>query len=246
VIGLLHGFAGDPSVWADVRVPDAARVPMLPGHGDLPVQRGWDANLAAVADQLDGADLVVGYSLGARVALGLVATGRIAGAILIGVNPGIADDERATRRASDAEWARVLRDDGIAAFVDRWQAQPLFATQTQVAAADRFVADRLAARRERRLHHDPEQIAQSLEQMGLAEMPDYRAHFPRDRVGLIAGDDDTKYTQIARELGAPFEAIAGSGHDPTLERPATLGLVITRMLLAARRGFAVAGSSPMT
>jgi 2-succinyl-6-hydroxy-2,4-cyclohexadiene-1-carboxylate synthase len=245
MIALLHGFAGDPSVWADVRVPDARAI-TLPGHGDLPVQRGWDANLAAVATQLDGADVVVGYSLGARVALGLVAMGRVAGAILIGVNPGIADSEKPARRASDAEWARVLRDDGIAAFVDRWQAQPLFATQARVAAADRFAADRLAARRERRLQRDAEQLAQSLEHMGLAEMPDYRARFPRDRVALIAGADDTKYTQIARSLGAPFEVIAGSGHDPTLERPATLGLAITRMLLAARRGFAAAGSSTMT
>ncbi len=239
MIALLHGFAGDPSVWSDVRVPDARAI-TLPGHGDLAVQRGWDANLAAVATQLDGADVVVGYSLGARVALGLVATGRVAGAILIGVNPGVADSDKPARRASDAEWARVLRDDGIAAFVDRWQAQPLFATQARVAA------DRLAARRERRLQHDAEQLARSLEHMGLAEMPDYSPGVPRDRVALIAGADDTKYTQIARSLGAPFEAIAGSGHDPTLERPATLGLAITRMLLAARRGFAAAGSSTMT
>ncbi|HEY1552044.1 MAG TPA: alpha/beta fold hydrolase [Kofleriaceae bacterium] len=240
MIALLHGFAGDPSVWTDVRVPDAARVLALPGHGEIAVQRGWDANLAAVAEQLAGIDVVVGYSLGARVALGLVATDRVAGAILIGVNPGISDDEKPARRASDAAWARVLREDGIAAFVDRWAAQPLFASQAHVAG------DRLAARRERRLRHDPEQLAQSLEQMGLAEMPDYRASFPRDRVGLIAGADDAKYTQLARTLGAPFESIPGSGHDPTLERPATLGLAITRMLPAARRGFAAAGSSTAT
>ena len=239
MIALLHGFAGDPSVWTDVRVPDARAI-VLPGHGAVRVQRGWDENLAAVAEQLDGADLVVGYSLGARVALGLVATDRIAAAILIGVNPGIADSEKPARRASDAEWARVLRDDGIAAFVDRWAAQPLFASQAHVAA------DRLAARRGHRLHHDPEQLAQSLEHMGLAEMPDYRASFPRDRVALIAGADDAKYMAIARELGAPFESIPGSGHDPTLERPATLGLAITRMLPAARRGFAAAGSSTAT
>jgi 2-succinyl-6-hydroxy-2,4-cyclohexadiene-1-carboxylate synthase len=239
VIALLHGFAGDPSVWTDVRVPDARAI-ALPGHGETPVQRGWDANLAAVAEQLDGVDLVVGYSLGARVALGLVATARVPAAILIGVNPGIADAEKPARRAGDAEWARVLREHGIAEFVDRWAAQPLFATQARVDA------DRVAARRERRLQHDPEQLAQSLEQMGLAEMPDYRASFPRDRVAVIAGADDAKYTQIARELGAPFESIPGSGHDPTLERPATLGLAITRMLPAARRGFAAAGWSPAT
>ena len=236
-IALLHGFAGGPSVWDDVRVPDAHAF-ALPGHGGGPVRRGWDANLASVAHAIDGCELVVGYSLGARVALGLVATGRIASAILIGVNPGISDDERPARRANDAEWASVLRERGVAVFADRWQAQPLFSTQARVAA------DRLAARRARRLELDPEQLAQSLEQMGLAAMPDYRPVFPHGRVGLIAGADDAKYVAIARGLGEPFEAINGSGHDPTLERPATLGLAITRMLPVARRGYAAAGSSP--
>jgi 2-succinyl-6-hydroxy-2,4-cyclohexadiene-1-carboxylate synthase len=239
VIGLLHGFAGDPSVWDDVLVPDARAI-ALPGHGGGDVQHGWDANLATIAHALDGCELVVGYSLGARIALGLVATGRIAGAVLIGVNPGISDEERPARRASDAAWARVLREDGIAAFADRWQAQPLFATQARVAA------DRVAARRERRLRRDPEQLAQSLEQLGLAEMPDYRAAFPRDRIALIAGADDAKYVELARTLGAPFEAIADSGHDPTLEQPAALAAAITRMLRAARRGFAAGGSSRAT
>jgi len=235
-VAVLHGFAGDPSVWDDVRVPDA-RAFALPGHGGGPVQRGWGANLDAVAHAIAGCEVVVGYSLGARIALGLVATERVASAILIGVNPGISNDERAARRANDAEWAHVLRERGIEAFVDRWQAQPLFSTQARVAA------DRLAARRERRLQHDPEQLAQCLEQMGLAEMPDYRPAFPHGRVGLIAGADDAKYVAIARALGDPFEAINGSGHDPTLERPATLGLAITRMLLVARLGYAAAGSS---
>jgi 2-succinyl-6-hydroxy-2,4-cyclohexadiene-1-carboxylate synthase len=236
-IALLHGFAGDPSVWDDVRVP-GARAFALPGHGGGPVRRGWDANLDAVAHAIAGSELVVGYSLGARIALGLVATGRIASAILVSVNPGLSDDERPARRANDADWARVLREAGIEAFVERWEAQPLFATQARVAA------DRLAARRERRMRLDPEQLAQSLEHMGLAEMPDYRPVFPHGHVGLIAGADDANYVAIARGLGDPFEAINGSGHDPTLERPATLGLAITRMLPVARRGYAAAGSSP--
>ncbi len=239
MIGLVHGFAGDPSVWDDVPVPDARAI-ALPGHGGGAVQPGWDANLDVIAHALDGCELVVGYSLGARLALGLVATGRIRGAVLIGVNPGISDDERHARRASDAIWARVLREQSIAAFADRWQAQPLFATQARVPA------DRLAARRARRLRHDPEQLARSLEELGLAEMPDYRAGFPRDHVALIAGDNDTKYVELARTLGAPFEAIADSGHDPTLEQPAALAATIIRMLPAARRGFAAGGSSPAT
>ena len=229
-VALLHGFAGDPSVWDDVELAgEIERVAIaLPGHvRACDVARDWEANLDLVARAIAGCELAIGYSLGARVALGLVARGAIQRAILISVNPGIDDGERAARRASDAAWTRVLRDDGIAAFADRWSAQPLFATQSRAEPA------RLARRRAARLARDPEQLARSLEAMGLAEMPDYRAAFPADRVALVAGADDAKFAAIARSLaacGAPLELLAGCGHDPTLEQPRALGAAISRLL----------------
>jgi len=196
-----------------------ARSFALPGHGGGLVRPTWDANLDSVADQLGGDEVVVGYSLGARVALGLVASGRVARAVLVSVNPGIPDEERASRRASDASWAQILRDRGIAEFVAAWQAQPLFATQRRVAA------ERLAARNARRLAFDPEQLARSLEVMGLAEMPDYRAAID-DRVVLIAGADDPKYVAIANRYAVRREIIAGAGHDIPLEQPVALAAAI--------------------
>ncbi|HEU4732305.1 MAG TPA: alpha/beta fold hydrolase [Kofleriaceae bacterium] len=219
---LLHGFAGDPASWDDVSI-DAERI-ALPGHlGGGPVADSWEANLAAIAARIGRCDVVVGYSLGARVALGLVAGGHVPRGVLISVNPGIGDHERAARRASDAGWATLARHDGIAAFVDAWQAQPLFATQARASPARR------AARRARRLALDPEQLARSLETMGLAEMPDYRAHVG-ERVALIAGGDDAKYVAIARALPARLEVIADSGHDPTLEQPEALAGAIERAI----------------
>lgn len=205
-IALLHGFAGDPSVWSDVAF-DGTAIP-LPGHGGVGVQPTWSANL----DALGVHEVVVGYSLGARVALGLLATGRAQRAILIGVNPGIVDD-RDARRASDAVWARMLREQGIAAFADAWSAQPLFASQ-------RRFPERVAARRAHRLRHDPEQLARSLEVMGLAEMPDYTDAIRDPRVSLIAGALDAKYIALAGDL--PISIIPDSGHDPTLEQPEAL------------------------
>jgi len=218
----LHGFAGDPASWAEI-AGTATRV-ALPGHGGGPVRATWAANLDAIAETAGACDVVVGYSLGARVALGLVAAGRAPRAILVGVNPGVDDSEREARRASDVRWASLLRERGIAAFVDAWEAQPLFATQVRVAP------DRLAARRARRLALDPEQLARSLETMGLAEMPDYRAAITAERCTLIAGAEDAKYLAIARALPAPLEVIADCGHDATLEQPAALAAVIGRLL----------------
>jgi len=219
---LLHGFAGDPASWDDVPI-DGERI-ALPGHvGGGPVERDWAGNIAAIAARIERCDAVVGYSLGARVALGLVIGGHAPRAVLISGNPGIADAERAARRAGDAVWAQLARERGTAAFIDAWQAQPLFATQ------QRAPAERLAARRARRLALDPEQLARSLEAMGLAEMPDYRA-LVDDRFALIVGADDARYVAIARALPAPLEVVAGSGHDPLLEQPVALATAIAKHL----------------
>ena len=222
---LLHGFAGDPAVWDDVAIP-GERI-ALPGHpGGGPLADDWAANLAAIAARIGaagGCDVAIGYSLGARVALGLVVAGHVPRGVLISVNPGIADPERPARRDSDAAWARLARERGIDGFLAAWEAQPLFATQ------ERAPADRRAARRRRRRALDPAQLARSLETMGLAEMPDYRGHVD-GRVALIAGADDAKYVALGRALPAPLDVLPDSGHDPLLEQPAALAAAIARRL----------------
>lgn len=219
---LIHGFAGEPASWDEVAI-EGVRI-ALPGHpGGGPVAEDWNANVARVGAQVGDCDVVIGYSLGARVAMGLVVGSYVPRAILISGNPGIEDAERAARRAGDAAWATLVRERGIAAFIDAWEAQPLFASQA------RAPAERRAARRARRLALEPEQLARSLETMGLAEMPDYRASIDA-RFVLVVGADDAKYVAIARALAAPVELVSGSGHDPLLEQPSALTDVLTTVL----------------
>jgi pimeloyl-ACP methyl ester carboxylesterase len=147
--------------------------------------------------------------------------------VLISVNPGLDDDAREPRRIGDAAWAKVLRERGIEHFITAWEAQPLFATQARVDAARR------AARHAQRLVLDAEQLAQSLEVMGLAEMPDYRDEVDR-RVALIVGAEDQKYLAIAGGFDVHRELIADCGHDPTLEQPAALATAIASCLQILR------------
>jgi 2-succinyl-6-hydroxy-2,4-cyclohexadiene-1-carboxylate synthase len=223
-IALIHGFANTPDVWSGIA--DGARV-ALPGHGEDSVRPTWDENLDAIAERVGEVDCVVGYSLGARVALGLVATGRVPHGVLISVNPGIDDDAREPRRIGDAAWAQMLRERGIEPFLAAWEAQPLFATQARVDA------ERRSARRTKRLSLDAEQLARSLEVMGLAEMPDYRGAVDK-RVALIVGAEDQKYLAIAGAYDVHREVIADSGHDPTLEQPAALAQAIASCLQSLR------------
>ncbi len=226
---LLHGFAGTPAAWDDViaawQLPDPPRAVVLPGHGGVPVQPTWNDNVAAVAQAIGDCDVVIGYSLGARIALGLVANGHVARGVLISVNPGIDDSARAERRAADETWAAMLRDRGVDAFEREWTAQPLFATQARVDA------DTRRQRQLARASNDPNGLARSLEIMGLAAMPDYRAVIASLRVTLIAGADDAKFVALARATQRPVEIIAGSGHDPTLEQPERLATAIARAVV---------------
>ena len=197
---LIHGFTGDPANWDEVidnwQLPHEPQAIALPGHGGGAVREGWEANLEAIGAAIDGCECAVGYSLGARVALGLVASGRVAFAVLIGVNPGIAEREREERRKFDAAWARMLRTEGLDVFIAAWENQPLFASQKRVAIASLALPGEAALpdgsaglikrrleRRARRYRLDPDQLAQSLEQMGLGAMPDYWSAVPRIAIG---------------------------------------------------------------
>jgi 2-succinyl-6-hydroxy-2,4-cyclohexadiene-1-carboxylate synthase len=248
---LLHGFTGAPAAWDDViahaRLDPPPIAVALPGHGCGPAAATWDANLDDVAARIAGLGAagmpVVGYSLGARVALGLVARGLAASAVLIGVHPGLADPaERAARRAADAAWIELLATRGIGAFADAWEAQPVLAARSADPAA---IARRAAIRR----GHDPRGLAASLAAMGLAEMPDYRAALAGRRLHLVVGAGDAKFGAIARALAAetalPLDVVDHSGHDPTLDAPAALAAVITgalRRLTATEQGATVGGT----
>lgn len=253
-IALLHGFTANRTSWNEVcdlwqpNLPDGTPPPNnavaldLPGHGlGPPVRRGWRANLEAVHEQLctgvpgarEGAGelIIIGYSLGARVALGLVAEGLADRAVLISVNPGINDAERAARRTSDAAWASLLRERGLAEFAERWAAQPLFASQsTTLDESTRQL--RLA----QRLAQSPEALAQSLEHMGLAEMPDYRGALPKlaSQLTFVIGEHDAKFRSLVEPLAAaaaiPLHLIANSGHDVPLEQPRALAELLTRII----------------
>src|SRR6266496_1425502 len=103
----------------------------LPGHGGSAVPRAGFAEAAALLGEIGGPAAYLGYSLGGRVCLRLALDrpDLVRALVLVGASPGIAEaGERAERRAADEVLARELEHDGVAAFLDRWLAGPLFAT----------------------------------------------------------------------------------------------------------------------
>jgi 2-succinyl-6-hydroxy-2,4-cyclohexadiene-1-carboxylate synthase len=246
---LLHGFTGSPKGWShavdDAGLDDPPLIPTLGGHGrdwqSRPVEsfEGEVARLVSLVSTVARPRLLCGYSMGARVGLGLLAhqPSLFDAAVLIGVHPGLtAETDRAERRQVDAGRARLLREEGLEAFVQGWEAIPLFATQRILSCGV------LTAQREIRLAHDAEGLARSLEALGLAEMPDHRAALRAAKIPitLITGSLDTKFSQIARALAGESshvdaQVVEGVGHNVVLEAPQAVAATLKRVEETVRR-----------
>jgi 2-succinyl-6-hydroxy-2,4-cyclohexadiene-1-carboxylate synthase len=174
----------------------------------------------------------VGYSLGARLALGLALRhpSRVTRLTLISCHAGLhSNPERAARRASDAAWCDILIARGVPAFVDAWQAQAMWASQAGLPESLK------QQRRSERLSHTAQGLARSLRLTGLGEMPDYWPRLAEIRVPvtLLAGAFDGKFSTIAAQMAAELaqatlEIVPGAGHDLLLERPDFITEVIRR------------------
>jgi 2-succinyl-6-hydroxy-2,4-cyclohexadiene-1-carboxylate synthase len=123
----------------------------------------------------------------------------------------------------------VLREEGLTTFVDKWQALGLWASQGDLPESVRL------AQREQRLRHTAAGLAASLIQHGLGEMPDLRPQLAevQGRVEILAGERDTKFAELGRELGqlipgARLGIAAGAGHNLLLERPALCSELLQR------------------
>src|SRR5213078_5152231 len=146
---LLHGFTGSSLGWRHI-MPDLAAsglhivaLDML-GHGqsDAPDDaerysiEHCQEDLLTVLPVLGierGEAILLGYSMGGRIALYSAFSGYFRALILESASPGLATlAERQQRRASDEALATRIERDGIEAFVDYWEKIPLFTSQQQL------------------------------------------------------------------------------------------------------------------
>jgi 2-succinyl-6-hydroxy-2,4-cyclohexadiene-1-carboxylate synthase len=237
---LLHGFTGSPASFDGVveALPATVRVlrPTLLGHGPSGSGAGsFEGEVDRLAAQVGESGLrrpvLCGYSLGGRLALALLARhpSLFARAVIVAGHSGLTDPtERASRIEGDERWATLLEQEGIAAFVDAWERQSLFATQAELPEA---VQKR---QREMRLAHDPSGLARALRVLGLGRMPDLRGGLRKVTVPvtLVVGEADSKFRALARSLadgvfgGAEVRLVPGSGHNVVLEAPRAVARAI--------------------
>src|SRR3954447_10998440 len=130
---LVHGFTQNRRCWGAVGADLATDHEVVrvdaPGHGlSSSFHAGLRTGARLIADQ-GGEATYLGYSMGARFCLHLALANPelVSGLVLLGGTAGLEDaDERAARRAQDAEPAARLEALGLEAFLDQWLQQPLF------------------------------------------------------------------------------------------------------------------------
>ena len=227
---LVHGFTQTSRCWSpfDELLDERFERRSLdaPGHGDASDLALDVPAAAAYLAGVGGDGIYVGYSMGGRMALRLALDhpSLVRGLVLISASPGIADAAaRRERVQRDSALADRLEKIGVAAFVDEWLAQPLFADLPPA-----------SAHRAERLRNTVHGLTSSLRLAGTgAQEPLW------DRLGelampvlVLAGALDAKYVAIGRRMvaaigaNATFGEVAGAGHSVPLEAPdATARLV---------------------
>jgi 2-succinyl-6-hydroxy-2,4-cyclohexadiene-1-carboxylate synthase len=236
---LLHGFTQTARLWGpfgDTLAQDFTLIGLdLPGHaGSDAVRADLPATATLVAEAVTSAigdtpcDLL-GYSLGARVALHVATRSELAlrRMILIGATGGIEDAVlRQQRRQADEATAAALESSGdVGAFIDTWLSGPMFARLGG------------AAERAERRRNSAAGLASSLRLTGTGTQEPLwndlgRATAP---VLALAGTDDSRFCAHALRLAHDLPdgvatLLPGGGHAVHLAQPATTARLVHHWL----------------
>ena len=209
LIWCLHGFLGRGADWDFLR------------------EAGFDVRAPSLfaGDSIDSVrpadDILLGYSMGARLVLQLMKTHRVARAVL--VSAGVAPAEPG-RRELDETWAkRFESDEPWESIIDAWNRQAVFAGRANPLTRNEADYDRktlaAALREPRQLH---------LEGISIPTL-------------WIAGEDDVKYREAARRAAeqlplAELWICPGAAHRVPWEQPAAFVDRLRQFLTPAGAG----------
>jgi len=234
---LLHGFTGSAAGWGyhmDTLADYGLRIIALDllGHGQSDAPDNAERysieycqkDILAALQELGvkkGCAIILGYSMGGRIALYTAFSGFFRALILENASPGLDDHaEREERRANDEDLAASIEREGVPAFVERWERLPLFASQKKLSVESREALHR------QRLQNNATGLAQSLRGVGTGVQPSLYAQLPTLHIPvmLIAGELDTKFTALAKYLASELprsqlHIIPAAGHTVHLEQP---------------------------
>jgi 2-succinyl-6-hydroxy-2,4-cyclohexadiene-1-carboxylate synthase len=229
----LHGFLGHGKDFKIVRDHYADHptiiAPNFPDYSKSPAsQFSWESCIQAldeliVAESKDAVCVLLGYSMGGRIALqyALQHADSLAGLVLVGATPGIANEnERAARIQKDFAQATMLREQPLENFLKHWFEQDIIRSQSQI--PEPYQSDM----RRSRESNNSIALAQSLSSLGTGSMPpawNQLSHLHPPTL-LVTGDRDEKFKTIAGKMetqlpNAQHASTIDAGHACCFEKP---------------------------
>jgi 2-succinyl-6-hydroxy-2,4-cyclohexadiene-1-carboxylate synthase len=226
---MLHGFTQTGRLWGRFgETLEGQRTLVcidLPGHaGSDAVRADIPGTSALVAQAVRGEfgsapSEILGYSLGARVALHLASSDslEIRRMVVIGATAGIENAEaREQRRRSDDELADRLESSGdVAKFLKEWLSGPMFSSLSAAAAGE-----------EERTRNTASGLASSLRLCGAGSQEAIWDRMSNLHLAVlaVAGMDDARYAAHAIRLArlapnAVASLVPGGGHAVHLAQP---------------------------
>jgi len=192
-------------------------------------EHSFEGRLREIAES--GADILVGYSLGGRLALraALRSPESFTAVVLVGSTAGIEEGPlRAARAQADEKLASWIEAMPIEDVVGLWERQPLFADQSDAL---------VEAQRPGRLSQDQRSLALLLRTagQGILEPVWHELRGLELPVLAIAGARDDGYTAAAKRIASTAPRgraaiVEEAGHAPQLQQPAAVSALIAGFL----------------
>lgn len=196
-----------------------------PGLGSDNAFESWARHFNLKVQQRfpEGPRILVGYSLGGRLALQALklSSSLYDKAVFVSTNPGLVrEKDKEERRLADLKWAQKFRDLPWDSVLREWNNQPVFKSGFEEPL-------RLEANYQR--HY----LAQALTEWSLAKQEDFRLLVKElsSKILWVSGEKDIKFASLAMELkrGAPelqSEIFTKSSHRVLFDQPGELARVM--------------------
>jgi 2-succinyl-6-hydroxy-2,4-cyclohexadiene-1-carboxylate synthase len=244
----IHGFTGNSEEWLPIieQLPETFNYVAIDliGHGksDKPVNLIYYTTesivdqIKFIKDKLSPYNpiILIGYSMGGRVALSFAATypKEIKGLILESSSAGIKNEsERKKKYEEDLKLIDFINNHTMEEFIELWYDQEMFNTQR------RFSNDKIKKLHKKKYNNSKIGMMNILKGFSTGIMPplhDKLKSIPVKTI-LISGELDTKYTFINSRIARGFKkakhkVVKNSGHNTHLEAPQRFIEIVTNYL----------------
>jgi 2-succinyl-6-hydroxy-2,4-cyclohexadiene-1-carboxylate synthase len=219
----LHGFLGSKKdffpIIQDLKNHFYCIALDLPAHGSSPPSRDALPGLIRTISSFTN-PFLVGYSLGGRLSLQLSKIVPLAGIFALSAHLGLQTaQEKEQRLAQDLIWCHRLQTLSPQDFLSLWYKQQVFSSLHK---KPKLLQDLI----QKRLYHNPEELAQILESTSLAHQP-FSSHFSCPTY-FAYGEYDIRYKDLyhAAIPHLPLYEIPASGHTLLQENPSAVPYLI--------------------